>query len=84
MLTYNRYCEDLKKFNQPITMTEAEFEVKYSLVEDELHRKFCNHTMDEYSKEKPKLPKKPSVGLTNKELAKRARRAEYMKEYRKR
>jgi hypothetical protein len=84
MLTYDRYCKDLKKFNQPIIMTEAEFEVKYSRVEDELHRKFCNPTMDEFSKAKPKLPKKPPVELTPKERAKRARRAEYMKEYRKR
>jgi len=29
-VTYQRYCEDLKRFNQPITLTEDEFDRKYN------------------------------------------------------
>ena len=29
-MTYQRYCEDLKRFNQPITLTEYEFNIKYA------------------------------------------------------
>ena len=60
MLSYKKYCEDLTKFNQPITMTEAEFLVKYANVEEEVPRKFYTPTIAEFVKPKPKLPKKPS------------------------
>lgn len=30
MITYERYCADLIRFNQPITFTREEYEIKYS------------------------------------------------------
>lgn len=29
-MTYQRYCEDLNRFNQPITLSEDEFNIKYA------------------------------------------------------
>lgn len=64
-MTYQEYCNDLKRFNQPITMDEKEWKIKYCIQEEYtplLARKSSSHkniepTLSNHSKgsSKPQL-----------------------------
>jgi len=59
MITYEKYCNDLKRFNQPITMTEDEFIVKYAPPKEEIPRQFIAPTLKNYKDTQTKLVVKP-------------------------